>query len=328
MKKIIILILAAFSSSNLVFADLKKQPETPLKGIAPIDFNLKDVKTSQPKIGQAITIDTRDQYTCSQIRKALDPKKSDRRFDQLCEPNAERPYSTVVMIHNDGEIASGVLYKLSKDDLAHVNNSRNVLLLGVAVVGRFLSQGVENSNWTSLNGRSIGEAWWDHVSKKPVIDKDNFRTNFIEHPISGAAYYTIARHSGFSAWQSFGFSAFASTFLWEYGLEAIFERPSINDMIVTPVIGSLIGELFYQIHEKIEAQDGRLLGSRSLGTFIQWITNPGYYLSEGLNEILGSGFFKEGEVGWVVRRQPNHHFIPLRSEDHVNQIALRLRLKF
>ena len=296
--------------------------------ILDIDFDLAKVSATKPMVGQTLTVDTRDAYTCSQIRQSLDPKKTNKRLDSLCEKNEARPYSTLVVLHNNDELASGVLYKFNQSEMKHTNNSRNVLILGLAVVGRFLAQGVEESNWEPLNGRDLPEAWWDHVSRAPVIDKDNFRTNFIEHPLSGAAYYSIARHSGFSAWESFGFSAFSSTFLWEYGLEAIFERPSINDLIVTPVIGSLIGEVFYKIHLKIEENNGRVFGSRTVGKFIQVITNPGFYLSEGLNEILGRDWFKEGEIGWVVRRQPNHQFIPLRSEDYANSISLRLRLKF
>lgn len=297
--------------------------------LIPSDFDLAKVPKKQaPLLGQTITVDTRKPETCREIRTALDPKHSNRKFDELCKRNDNRPYSTVVIVQGRTEEASGVLHTLNSGQLQHVNNGRNVLILGTMVVGRFIATGIEEANWKRpTNG--IVNAWVDHVSRPPVIDKDDFRTNFIEHPISGAVYYSIARHSGFSALESFGFSVFSSTFLWEYGLEAIFERPSINDLIVTPLLGSLIGELFYQTFQAIERNDGRVLGSRTVGTAIQVITNPGYYFSEGLNELLGGNWFKEGDIGWVVRDRTNRPGImPMSAHDTSTELALRFRLKF
>lgn len=297
--------------------------------LIPSDFDLAKVpKKQSPLLGQSITVDTRKPETCKEIRTALDPKHSNRKFDELCKPNEARPYSTVVIVQEPSEEASAVLYKLNPGQIQHVNNGRNVLILGTLVVGRFIATGIEEANWKRpTNG--IVNAWADHVSRPPVIDKDNFRTNFIEHPISGAVYYSIARHSGFSMLESFGFSVFSSTFLWEYGLEAIFERPSINDLIVTPVLGSLIGELFYQTYQSIERNDGKVLGSRTVGTAVQVITNPGYYFSEGLNELLGGNWFKEGDIGWVVRDRANRPgIVPMSYQDSSRELALRFRLRF
>jgi hypothetical protein len=67
-----------------------------------------------------------------------------------------------------------------------------------------------------------------------------------------------ARERGLDKWQSFWFSALLST-LWEFGAEAVAEPVSIQDMIVTPVLGSLVGEyLFSPWRAHIRAKPGPL----------------------------------------------------------------------
>jgi hypothetical protein len=76
----------------------------------------------------------------------------------------------------------------------------------------------------------------------PVVDEDLFMTNYVGHPYQGAFYYNSVRSQGAKVWQSALFCLGQSLF-WEYGLEAGFEQPSIQDLIVTPVAGSIFGEL-------------------------------------------------------------------------------------
>lgn len=294
--------------------------------ILPIHFDLAKIpKKEAPRLGQTITVDTRQPQTCGEIREAMDPGHKNPYFDKLCVRDDAHPYATLVIIQPPTEEASGVLYKLSKDQVEQTNMSRNVLILGVLAIGRIMNQGFVKANWQ----HPTIERYVDHITSPPVFDKDSFGTNYIEHPLSGAAYYAIARHAGFSALQSFGFSAFSSSFLWEYGLEAFFEHPSINDLIATPILGSLLGELFYQAFERIERNDGKVLGSRSVGTFVQVITNPGYFLSSGLNSLLGEDMFTEGDIGWVVYNRANRPGImPLGPQDYSRELALRFRLKF
>lgn len=79
-------------------------------------------------------------------------------------------------------------------------------------------------------------------SNPPVIDEDLFYTNYIGHPYQGAYYYNTVRSQGAKVWQSALYSL-GQSLLWEYGWEAGFEQPSIQDLIVTPVAGSVVGEL-------------------------------------------------------------------------------------
>jgi hypothetical protein len=69
--------------------------------------------------------------------------------------------------------------------------------------------------------------------------------NYIGHPYFGATYYTRARERGFDRIDSFLYSAVAST-IYEFGVEAIFERPSYQDLIVTPIGGALLGGFVFE----------------------------------------------------------------------------------
>lgn len=79
----------------------------------------------------------------------------------------------------------------------------------------------------------------------PVFDKDKFYLNYVFHPYWGATYYIRARERALDRQQSFVYSAIAST-IFEFGIECFFEKPSFQDLIATPVAGSLIGAYLFE----------------------------------------------------------------------------------
>jgi hypothetical protein len=83
-----------------------------------------------------------------------------------------------------------------------------------------------------------------------------------------------SRSAGFTAWESFGYSAIMSTFFWEYGIEAFAEVPSIQDLIITPVFGSLVGEGFFLAKKSILKHDKKVLKSRALGITTLFFMDP------------------------------------------------------
>ena len=89
---------------------------------------------------------------------------------------------------------------------------------------------------------NLGEAW----SRPPVWDTDHWFHNYVGHPYGGSIYYNTLRARGGTPFQSFVFSATMSAW-WEYALEAVAERPSIQDLVVTPVAGSLLGEFTHRL---------------------------------------------------------------------------------
>lgn len=99
----------------------------------------------------------------------------------------------------------------------------------------------EVSKWNKKNYRNqIRRAY----TEPPHFDKDKWYINYLGHPYQGTIYYNSMRSQGATWWQSalFGIGSIA---LWEYTVEAGFEQPSIQDLIVTPIAGALIGELFH-----------------------------------------------------------------------------------
>lgn len=159
------------------------------------------------------------------------------------------------------------------------------------------------SKWdkNALEEKSLSERWKEHVKAGPVWDHDDFVINYIGHPVSGAYYYTAARGCGISPGGSFLYSAFLSTFVWEYGYEAFAEIPSIQDIFSTPVIGSLMGEGFYILEKKIDKNGGEVLGSKTLGNIGYFLLNPIGSLSTGLSD-----FFNIHAVFRFQAYQPYH----------------------
>ena len=77
------------------------------------------------------------------------------------------------------------------------------------------------------------------------FDVNRFNTNFIGHPLGGSLYYLSARANHHSVWESFAWAFIGSAF-WEY-IGEITEKPSYNDMIVTPWAGFSNGEVMTQL---------------------------------------------------------------------------------
>ncbi|MDE6497999.1 MAG: DUF3943 domain-containing protein [Muribaculaceae bacterium] len=139
---------------------------------------------------------------------------------------------------------------------------------------------------TSWNRAEIREVpmfkrWYQNVFKKgPQWDTDSWIFNYVMHPYAGAVYFMSARSAGFNFGQSMLYSALISTVFWEFGIEAFMERPSIQDIFITPGVGSLIGEGFYRLKRQLVANDYRLAGSKVLGNVVGFLIDP-------VNELVG-----------------------------------------
>jgi hypothetical protein len=89
---------------------------------------------------------------------------------------------------------------------------------------------------------SIVEQYKIAYTKPPIIDNDLFFINFLGHPYQGGFYYNCMRSQGATMLQSSLF-CLGQALLWEYVYEASAERPSVQDLITTPLVGILWGEL-------------------------------------------------------------------------------------
>lgn len=152
-----------------------------------------------------------------------------------------------------------------------------VLALGVL---QLLPEDATSWNKKEITSVPLFKRWGQNVCKGPVWDGDNLIFNYVLHPYAGAAYYMGARSLGFNVLYSFLYTAGISTLFWEYGIEAFMEIPSLQDLIITPVAGTIIGECFYLLKRHIVSNGYELLGSRVLGNVAAFIIDP-------VNEVIG-----------------------------------------
>lgn len=166
-----------------------------------------------------------------------------------------------------------------------------VAVASVLAVGVLLALPESISKWdrSEIAKGSLFRKYKHNFANSPIVDKDEIYINWVAHPYVGALYYLQPRMAGFSWAEGAIFSFLASSFYWEYGLECFAEVPSWQDLVITPAIGSLLGEGFYQLIRYIQRNDNQLFGSYALGIIITWLLDPLgsiiYHL--GLGEVFG-----------------------------------------
>ncbi len=149
--------------------------------------------------------------------------------------------------------------------------------------------------------------WKENVKAGPVWDEDDFFLNWVMHPYSGGVYYMSARGSGYNKWESFAYSAIMSTFFWEFGIEAFAEIPSWQDLFITPILGSLVGEQFFKWKGKIIRNDSKVLNSKFLGGTSLLLIDP-------FNQIIdGFGYKTKNKV------QTYSAFAPIDYDFYTNK---------
>ena len=127
--------------------------------------------------------------------------------------------------------------------------------------------------------------WWDNVTH-PEMDSDDFYINYVLHPYWGAAYFVRARVRGYSEKDAFWYSVLLSS-MYEFGAEALFEEPSIQDLIVTPVFGSLLGRYFMTVREDIRDRDVERGHRTTRDKWIWALTDPLGSLNQAVDRMTG-----------------------------------------
>lgn len=165
-----------------------------------------------------------------------------------------------------------------------------ILALGILSV---LPEDATAWNKKETNKVPLFQRYFNHVMHGPHVDKDNAIFNYVLHPYAGAAYYMSARSQGFNMWRSWLYCFAISTFFWEYGIEAFMEIPSVQDLIITPMGGLLLGETFYHAKRYIVEHDYELLGTK-------WLGYPAAFLLDPVNEFLG--YFRGNDAHGYSKR--------------------------
>lgn len=151
------------------------------------------------------------------------------------------------------------------------------------------------SKWDESEKDNVSfSRWWDNF-QNPQWDPDEWYVN-AGHAYFGAAYYIRARERGFGEVPSFLYSTFAS-FLYEFGIECFFERPSYQDLIITPVGGTLLGAFVFEPLRNLVKAKAEL---RWYDHVLLVATDP----LGGLNYVVERLFGIKSEI-WVDARPPS-----------------------
>ncbi len=122
--------------------------------------------------------------------------------------------------------------------------------------------------------KNLKRAW----TTAPVWDHDTWAINYIGHPYAGSLYYNALRSQGASPLASFIFSTAQSAF-WEYVVEASAEQPSIQDLIYTSTLGSVLGEASHRATIGMGKN-----GFNTVEKITVIIINPTYVLNNGFKK--------------------------------------------
>jgi len=152
-------------------------------------------------------------------------------------------------------------------------------LFAIGTIGAIGALPENISNWSSKDKKYVDvqdllSKHADNIAHGPVWDNDNWAVNYIGHSLAGSYFYVWGRQSGLSWQESTLLTTLMSTFFWEYGWEAFAEKPSIQDLVVTPVLGSILGEGTNFLYNRIMQNDGKIYNSTLLGSLGRGLLNP------------------------------------------------------
>ena len=193
----------------------------------------------------------------------------------------------LTLLEDSSKLPSGIDPRYEKliTELAYVQ----VFAIGTIGVIALLPENV--SNWTEedktlVDIQELLAKHADNIAKGPVWDNDAWAVNYIGHSVAGSYFYVWGRQSGLSWQESAVLTTLMSTFFWEYGWEAFAEVPSTQDLIITPLLGSLLGEGTNYLYNKVMENDGKIYNSYILGGIGRALLNP---IGE-MNMYLASAF--------------------------------------
>jgi hypothetical protein len=168
--------------------------------------------------------------------------------------------------------------------------------------------------------------WWDNV-QNPQVDSDDFYLNYVIHPYWGASYFVRARERGYSNTESFWYSVMLST-MFEYGAEALAEEPSYQDLVVTPVLGSLLGSWFMHVREGVRLRtDTR--GYRSTGDKWVWVlTDPLGSLNRQMDKVFGYDAELSFQPYFATHAPVENPFARPYEHDDETVVGLNLRVNW
>lgn len=276
---------------------------------------------------QTLFVNTNDRTSCEETQRTIRANplwQTSQDIEELCTPNADYPWASVTIVK---PVTAAEMHEELRVpiDLRPQNpglgqETFNMGVMGMTTMGILVAMPESITKWDkSKSSDKFLDKWKRNITSGPVVDKDEWAVNYIGHPVSGAAYYVVARHMNYSILDSLKYTFLMSTFFWEYGLEAPAERPSIQDIIITPVLGSLLGEVYFQATKQIENNGNKVLGSNALGQISLFLLNPAGTISKRINRIMDSSIIESTTSYFYIRQQQNDPLFP--EPQHRSSVA-------
>lgn len=154
----------------------------------------------------------------------------------------------------------------------------------LSIIGVLYLMPASISGWTDETKEDFSIQQYKDNVREIVWDKDDWWINYILHPYWGGTYYVRAQQRGFGPVGSFWYSATLSA-IYEFGAEAFFEKPSVQDLIVTPGAGYFVGKYFMDVRAGIQKKSaGELSGTDK---FILVMTDPIGAMNEEVESWFG-----------------------------------------
>jgi hypothetical protein len=153
--------------------------------------------------------------------------------------------TTIVRLHGSIPKDERSAWARWNSSLWGVSATMGTAMITTVVVLSFLPK--DDTGWNKPNFYGLKK----NFTEGPSFDFDNFYFNYVAHPIDGSEFYLVARNRGLTWWQSFAYAAAVST-VFEFLIESAYERASWQDLWITPVSGTVIGELRWQAKKALE----------------------------------------------------------------------------
>lgn len=172
------------------------------------------------------------------------------------------------------------------------------------------------SGWSE----EVKETWeFDNYRKNlahVTWDRDKWWINYILHPYWGGTYYVRARNRGYDQQASVWYSVLLST-LYEFGSEALFERASAQDLIVTPLGGYFFGEYMMKARGKVREKMAAKAELTAYDKTLMVVSDPLGWINYKTSHFLGlasklsikpiSGLKIAGNPDFYIQKSPSHH---------------------
>lgn len=177
--------------------------------------------------------------------------------------------SNIYALSGDGK----PLAAYAPDRAGLIKDTKYFFIYQVTIVGLLYISPQSFSGWSDEQKDEFSLDKYKNNIRHAVWDSDQWDINYILHPYWGSAYYVRARERGYNENTAFWYSAALSA-SFEFGFEAFFEEPSLQDIIVTPVAGSFLGMYFMKLRNEIRARHASGGDKHWSDSWIMGLTDP------------------------------------------------------